>query len=85
MLKIKDSVDLKELEKFGFKKETIHRKEIGYENKYLNFYTVEGKEHEKLELNLHMGGCLNTRLMLDCVYDLIQARISRKVLKMSRN
>ena len=79
MLKIKDSVDLKELEKFGFKKETRYKKTIGYENQYLNFYTVDGKEHEKSELNLHMGGCLNTRPMLDCVYDLIQAGLVEKV------
>ena len=79
MLKIKDGVDLKELEKFGFKKETRYKKEIGYENQYLNFYTVDGEEHKRLELNLHMGGCLNTRPMLDCVYDLIQAGLVEKV------
>lgn len=78
MLKIKDDVDLKELEKFGFKKETRYKKTIGYENKYLNFYTVDGKQCKKLELNLHMGGCLNARLMLDCVYDLIQAGLVEK-------
>lgn len=79
MLKIKENVNLEELEKYGFKKETRYKKEIGYENNYLNFYTTDEKEYKKLELNMHMGGCLNTRLCLDCIYDLIQAGLVEKV------
>lgn len=80
MLKIKDGIDLKELEKFGFEeKRKYTRKEniaVEKETKYLliqaininqygGFKAIDNKNSSMIHIN-------------DTIYDLIQARISRK-------
>ena len=74
MLKIKDDVDLKELEKFGFKAD-----------KYDLFYEYHSKSNYKDTIMLNMK---NKRLLFyqtyngksyDVLYDLIQAGLVEKV------
>jgi len=81
MLKIKDDVDLKELEKFGFKKD----KDLsdGIEeiwSKKENYQTICIEKKSKL-IALREPFNSNT-FILNCniLYDLIQLRISRKSL-----
>ena len=103
MLKIKDDVDLKELEKFGFK--PIYNKDTG---KIEEYYRIRGdkkgttisfddnfnRKHEYRNFwtiftwNKRISNHGYIKLTDDdyeILYDLIQARISKKVLKMSRN
>ena len=75
MLKIKDNVDLKELEKYGFKKETNGAEqwysvgrlfdrytEVELPSRYIKIYTADDREiHE------------------DILYDLIKADLVEKV------
>ena len=75
MLKIKDDVDLKELEKFGFK------------NRYGFFYKSKPKEKEVIELEIDLntrevkmaglGDLFHTRE--DTLYELIKADLVEKV------
>ena len=74
MLKIKDNIDLKELEKFGFK---------AYD--YVLFYEYHSKNNYKDTIMLNMK---NKRLLFyqtyngksyDVLYDLIQAGLVEKV------
>ena len=70
MLKIKDNVDLKELEKFGFEK-----------YKYTHLLVLRKKEHDFAVIDTRdrryeiIDLC---NLTYNLTYDLIQARISRK-------
>ncbi len=78
MLKIKDKVNLKELEKFGFKPET-QQKGFIYENKY-SFYNDINK--------ISISVCTDLRMVeptisfdigdLDVLYDLIKADMVEK-------
>ncbi len=70
MLKIKDEVDLKELEKFGFKKDE--------ENQYMieDINIFIGTEENKKELVLDFGFNNENIYVL---YDLIQAGLVEKV------
>lgn len=75
MLKIKDDIDLKELEKFGFK------------NRYGFFYKSKPSEKEVIEIEIDLntreikmngfGDLYHTRE--DTLYDLIQAGLVEKV------
>lgn len=82
MLKIKDSVDLKELEKFGF--EYIPEDEIyGYYNKFV-FIDRMGKEigytipNDTLEIKISFDSLSYFRID-DTLYELIKADMVEKV------
>lgn len=85
MLKIKDNVDLKELEKFGF---TVNADQATYQNAYDEYiYIYPNKkieiEFERAYDELDIGGlgcchCISNTL-LNIVYDLIQAGLVEKV------
>lgn len=70
MLKIKDNVDLKELEKFGFKKDI--------EEQYMieNWDIFVGTEKNERELVLDFG--FNNE-NISVLYDLIQAGLVEKI------
>lgn len=79
MLKIKDDVDLKELEKFGFKIEET------FEDKPTELYD---EAYTKIELYDGIYDKWNTRIIyvigsayLDTVYDLIKADLVEKVIQ----
>ena len=80
MLKIKDNINLEELEKFGFKKEpmiyvkTIERKNEGF----LTFqkYIYVNEKTRKLAIQ---EGMFNVDKELETIYDLIQAGLIEKV------
>ena len=79
MLKIKNDVDLKELEKYGFKEFHGENNYLGddhidgyeYENKNENFYSYILVERNTRET--YCGGALDT------LYDLIKAGLVEKV------
>lgn len=79
MLKIKDNVDLKVLEKYGFKysrmiyiKDTVRNRCNLVENKKI--YVDENSR------NISMGvGLFNTDIELDTIYDLIKVDLVEKV------
>ena len=90
MLKIKDSVDLKELEKFGFKhnKNNYYRKDIS--NRYAYFNDKEiisiGISPQRELIKLKSFSCYGLtflakkiRLMKKDIKDLIQAGLVEKV------
>lgn len=83
VLKIRDNVDLKELEKFGFKAETKYKKIIGYQSPYLNFYCQDVKDVKAKArvLRLHMGGSINSEQMMVQINDLIHAGLTEVVEK----
>ena len=80
MLKVKDNVDLKELEKFGFKKvpmiyvKTIERKNKGFLTFRKNIYVDE--KTRKLDIQ---EGLFNVDKELETIYDLIKADLVEKV------
>lgn len=80
MLKIKDDVDLKELEKFGFKKEpmiyvkTIERKTVLIPYTYHKDIYVDEITKE-LAIS---EGMFNVDKELETIYDLIQAGLVEK-------
>lgn len=80
MLKIKDDVNLKELEKFGFKKEpmiyvkTIERKNEGF----LTFQKYIYVDEKTRELAIQEG-MFNVDKELETIYDLIQADLIERV------
>lgn len=82
MLKIKDEVDLKELEKFGFKydEETkmYYKNCIGTFNKF--FIPTENNLDEfRGQIIFHNQSNFATTLYLDTLYDLIQAGLVEKI------
>lgn len=83
MLKIKDDVDLKELEKFGFvyeERKILKHNSIYNWQDYLEVKTYEEREQiyiralDRREITVYS----TCGLAIDKLYDLIQARISRK-------
>lgn len=73
-LRIKNNVDLKELEKFGFKEiNYVNVKIYKYENDYCNIVIGEDKI---IHLN-HFT--VNNIAGLDIIYDLIKANLVEKV------
>lgn len=84
MLKIKDDVDLKELEKFGFTNEesgfkNCYTKNIDYTNyEYNKIYIMKNNRIVRLGHYQDEYGATDT-LNLDIIYDLIQAGLVEKV------
>lgn len=70
MLKIKDDVDLKELERFGFKKEYS-----GF-FKYIQEGEIAVQSDRSLIVNLHENCAFE---YIDTIYNLIQAGLIEKV------
>lgn len=73
MLKIKDDVDLKELEKYGFKKE-----QVGLDMAYTK-YIIKGNYNEIIIIWLDRKIQIEAIEMLDTIYDLIKAGLIEKV------
>ena len=82
MLKIKDNVDLKELEKFGFiyDEELNHyyKRCIGTFNKFIVFIEDDIDVCRGLII-LHNNSEFNVTLYLETLYDLIKADLVEKV------
>lgn len=79
MLKIKDNVDLKGLEKFGFvKAPMLYLKKIERTSEFIDETKVIYIEKLTREISIKEG-LLNTDVELDTIYDLIQAGIVEKV------
>ena len=79
MLKINDNVDLKVLEKYGFKHYTmIYVKEIKRSNEILKEEKNIYVEEENREISIHKG-LFNVDEELDTIYDLINADLVEKV------
>lgn len=74
MLKIKDDVDLKELEKFGFRQEFNYKTQSYDGNYYCNSFKVCKNRHI-----LPYNGTNHHRY--DKIYDLIKADLIDKVVK----
>ena len=92
MLKIKDNVDLKELEKFGFKnsvKNTYYKRETNddCERFETNIVINPVGNFEKNEIILEIADLDNSEeksdidigIRLDTIYDLIQAGLVEKI------
>lgn len=85
MLKIKNNVDLKELEKFKFKHyEMIYVKEYKRTSDYEELNTIKEVFVEELNRKIGIGinnGYMqfNTDIELDVIYDLIKADMVEKV------
>lgn len=81
MLKIKDNVDLKELEKFGFKYIVEKYKSYIYINKFIEIDIFLDLENECENKVLFMLTSQYNRnyANLDILYDLIQAGLVEKV------
>lgn len=82
MLKIKDNVDLKELEKFGFKYDTElnhwYKNCIGTFNKFIIF-TENDIDSFRGQIIFYNNSAFNTTLYLDTLYDLMKADLVEKV------
>lgn len=82
MLKIKDNVDLEELEKFGFKynEELNHwyKHCIGTFNKFI-VLTENDIDSFRGQIVFYNDSAFNTTLYLDTLYDLIKADLVEKV------
>lgn len=79
MLKIKDNVDLKELEKYGFEYQTmIYIKDIRRSNDFLKENKVIYVEEANREISIHKG-LFNVDEELDTIYDLIKDNLVEKV------
>lgn len=78
MLKIKDNVDLKELEKFGFKTMSLYgwyEKEVSYNwNDKMNIYVNKGTRI--IQVSTYDGYDVN---LDDTLYDLIKDDLVEKV------
>lgn len=85
MLKIKDEIPLKELEKFGF---SINKNQATYQNAYEEYIYIYNNKKIEIELErsydiLDIGGlgcchCISN-ILLNTIYDLIQAGLVEKV------
>lgn len=78
MLKIKDDVDLKELEKFGFTQINAYEpNKLKYDGKYLGGINMSiNLRNRKIELNQYTGGIWGK---IDLLFDLIKADMVEKV------
>jgi hypothetical protein len=70
MLKIKDNVDLKELEKFGFDM---------YSYPFYKSYEFNNMDIIIISDNLYITMCSYTEMALDALYDLIKADLVEKI------
>lgn len=79
MLKIKDNVDLKELEKYGFEHHTmIYIKDIKRSSDFFEEEKVIYVEETNREISIHKG-LFNVDEELDTLYDLIKDGLVEKV------
>ena len=79
MLKIKDNVDLKELEKFGFEYWENGCGSTGYSKKTdYGYYTIIEKDKEHLGIKIWERR-IPTGIKLELLYDLIKADLVEKV------
>ena len=79
MLKIKDNVDLKELEKFGFKHRYGKCYEYIRELNGINVYRIyTTKNHANIQIEVFEPMVIAQK-MQDTLYDLIQAGLVEKV------
>ena len=82
MLKIKDGVKLKELEKFGFKydkdTETYYKNCVGTFNKFI-VSTKDDLDVCKGQIIFHNESNFSTTLYLDTLYDLIEKGLVEKI------
>lgn len=79
MLKIKDNVDLKELEKFGFKLEFRGKYQYGYDKYDISIEIQDDRTLDTvspLDYNLE-----DTKSFMDVLYDLIKADLIEKIEK----
>lgn len=75
MLKIKDSVDLKELEKYGFEEDIpFYEKEVGFE--YLKIVYYVSKRNRQFQVATYDGYDID---LDDTLYDLIKDGLVEKV------
>lgn len=74
MLKIKDSIDLKELEKFGF----IFRSNLLYKPSYKDKDMIDISINQETR-EVDCTGILGRSEKLDCLYELIKADLIEKV------
>lgn len=85
MLKIKDGVDLKELERFGFKYDEemnyYYKKCLGTFNKFI-VLTESDIDAVKGQIVFYNDSAFNTTLYLSTLYDLIEAEknISKNII-----
>ena len=84
MLKIKDNVDLKQLEKFGFTRIVPYEpNKLKYDGKYLGGINMSiNLRNRKIELNQYTGGIWRK---IDLIYDLIKADVVEKVVEDESN
>ena len=80
MLKIKDNVDLKELEKYGFKKNFSEDtgELVGYRSRYFQYVYMMVKDR-KLNLSIDYIHNDNEEEFYNLVFDLIKADLVEKV------
>lgn len=74
MLKIKDNVDLKELEKYGFKEWSYHYEAILDED--YGEELIINKSDKSIEISTRYAGTL---MDIDLIYDLIKDGLVEKV------
>ena len=82
-LKIKDNADLKELEKFGFKKQFSFNEycfEDGFANCAISIWDEGGQQNRRILVSDNINCIDNTPILLK-LYDLIQAGLVEKVVK----
>lgn len=94
MLKIKDNVNLKELEKFGFREvveeDAYHwfrgHKYIYERELYFNqsLYTVYINKNNYIKIEIH-GGCIIVGSLQTLLFDLIEAGLVERVDKVREN
>lgn len=77
MLKIKDNVDLKELEKFGFEKVSIFEAYI-YQNEF-SLNRIEIRESNGRKISLFKEPIESADKLLNVLYDLIKADMVEEV------
>lgn len=80
MLKIKDNVDLKELEKFGFKYDELNKGYKIQSNHFKDFGNAEMFIYENHNLLFNQSAYFtNEHFLIDTLYDLIKADLVEKV------
>lgn len=83
MLKIKDNVDLKKLEKYGFNEQIIRdscfpEKVWALESRFEEYIVIENRIIYLYERDELYNNCLNKNI-LDMIYDLIKDGLIEKV------
>lgn len=79
MLKIKDNVDLKELEKFGFKETQFRKYERMYDKEYYSIDIYVDMDDKSINIQNDNYDCEYKCEIPDVLYDLIKADLVEKV------